>query len=151
MPLEGRGEVRNRGVPQKHGYLGYCTTLFVQQILGMLYALALIKIKDRGAVHLFEAFFKVALVDSHFTAQLLDGDRLTNMLNQNFSGFGDLFTISLIGQKLTTDRIQGLLIDHAIQTLKQEHLSLRINKDILQRIAVFIIENTLQGGSNLGA
>ena len=83
----------------------------------MFHALALVKIEDRGAEHFLESFLQIAFVDGHFTAQLLNGNGFANMLQENFSGPDDLFTVSFIGQELTLETFHFFFSHHAFQAV----------------------------------
>lgn len=98
----------------------------------MLHTLALVKVEYGGAKHFFKSFFQVALIHSHLSAQLLNGDGLTNMLDQYFPGAVDLLTVSLIGQEFTLNNIDLFFTNHTIQAVKQQHLDLCIDKDIFE-------------------
>ena len=81
------------GIAQQQRYLGNTEALFVQQELGMFHTLALVELKDGGAEQLLEAFFQVAFVDGHPAAQVLYGDGLANLLDQDLPGLHDLFAV----------------------------------------------------------
>ena len=106
----------------------------------MLHALALIKIENRRAKHFFKPFFQVAFIHRHLTAQFLNCDGLADMLNQNFSRPAYFFPVSFIGEEFTVDYIDFLIPDHAIHAVQQQHLHLRIDKDIFQAIGIVMIE-----------
>ena len=90
----------------------------------MFHALALIKIKDGGSEKFFEPFFKITFIDRHFAAEFLDGQRLSDMLQQNFPRQNDFFTILFIGQKLALELLRVTLAQHTFQTVQEQHLDL---------------------------
>ena len=65
----------------------------------MLHALLLVEVEYGGAEDFFETFFEVAFVDGYFAAELLDSDRVTDVLKQYFSGSIDTLPAKLIGKK----------------------------------------------------
>jgi hypothetical protein len=72
--------MRYRRIAKQHRHFCYTQTLIVQQVFGMLHTLRLVKIKYSSAEYFFEPLFKIALIDSGFAAQLLNGNGFANML-----------------------------------------------------------------------
>ena len=80
MLFKGSAKVRDGRITQHQAYIGYAQAFVVQQVLGVLHTLALVKFKNGGTKQLFKAFFQVALVDGHLAAQFFNGNGLTNMM-----------------------------------------------------------------------
>ncbi len=114
----------------------------------MLHTLVLVEVEYGGAEQLFEAFLQVTLVDSHFAAQLLDGDGLTDMLDEDLARFHDLVAVSFIGQELALEGLDAfiafLFAQHAFQAIEQEHLHLCIDVDILHAACEVVIQHSFQ-------
>ena len=110
----------------------------------MFHALALVKIEDGGAEHFLEALLQVALIDSHLAAQLLNGERLADVLQKNFPGPDDLFPVGFIGQELTLESFHFFFSYHTFQAIQQQHLALGIDEDVLHAIGVAMVEKGLQ-------
>ena len=144
MLLKGRGEMRNGGITQQHGYFRYTQPFFIKQVFGVFHPLALVKIKYRGAKAFLEPFFQVTLVDRHFPAEFLDGNGFPDMLDQDLPGPHDLFPVCLIGQEFTAHHINFLFPEHAVQAVEQEHLGLGIDIDIFERIGISMVEHSFQ-------
>ena len=70
----------DRRIAEHHGNFGDTEAFFVEQITGMLHALALVEIKNRSAIHFLETLFQVTFIDGDFFAEFFNGDRFTNML-----------------------------------------------------------------------
>ena len=68
MLFKGGAKVRDGSITQHQAYIGYAQALIVQQVLGVLHALALVKLKNGGAKQFFKAFLQVALVNGYFAA-----------------------------------------------------------------------------------
>src|SRR5688500_20170705 len=90
----------------------------------MLHALALVEIKYSSAEKFLKSFFQVTLVDGYFAAQLLNGDRLTDMLQKNFPGANDLLPVVFICEKLALKTFDVFIPQHTFQAIQQEHLGL---------------------------
>ena len=109
----------------------------------MFHPLALVKIEDGRTKHFLEALLQVTFIDGYLPAQLLDGDGLTNLLEQDLAGSGDLFPVGLISQELVGHHI-NLLVFHAIQAVEQKHLGLGIHENILQVAGIGIVKESFQ-------
>ena len=88
-------------VTQKSGNICYTQALFVQQVFGVFHSLLLIKIKYSGAKNFLESFLQIAFVHRNFTAEFLDGNWITNMMQKNISCLVNSFLTTVISQKLT--------------------------------------------------
>ena len=63
MFLKRGAEVGNGGITEHNGDLRNAEAFFIQQVTGMLHALALVEIENGGAKELFEPLFEVAFVN----------------------------------------------------------------------------------------
>ena len=116
MFFEGCRKMRNGRITQHDGNLGNGHTFFVKKIFGMLHPLALVKIENGGAEHFLESLFQVAFIHRHLATKLPDSNGLTNMLQQHFPCFLDLFPVRIIGKELAADDID-LLVLNTIQAV----------------------------------
>ena len=140
MLLKGSGEMRNGGIAQHDGDLGDAQPFFVQQVAGVLHTLALVEIENGRPKHFLKSFFKVAFIDGYFPAEFLDGKGFTDMLQQHFPGFDDFFPVGFIRQEFALEAFYLFFSQHAFQAVKEEHLALGIDKNILQAIRIGMVE-----------
>lgn len=109
----------------------------------MFHALALVEIKNGGPKHFLESLFQVTFIDSHFPAEFLDGNRFSDVLQQYFTCFGDLFTVCFIRQELAGKAFNLFFTYHALKAVQQQHLCLRIDVNVLQAVLVRMIQQRL--------
>ena len=105
----------------------------------MFHALALVKFENGGAVHFFKALFQVTFIHGNPAAQLFDGNGLADLLQQNIPGPGYFFPVVLVVQELAGDDLRLFVFD-IVKAVKQQHLRLRIHKNVLQAVAVIVVE-----------
>ena len=115
----------------------------------MLHALALVEVEYGGAKQLFEPFLKVTFIDGHFTAQFLNGDGLTNMLEQDLAGANDLLPIGIVGQELTLEGFDGLIgifivAQHTLKAVEEQHLHLRIDVNVFEAASKGMVKQSFQ-------
>ena len=106
----------------------------------MLHALTLVEVENSRPEHFFKPFFQVTFVYRYFPAEFLDGKGFANMLQQYFAGFDDLFPVGFIRQEFTLETFYFFFAQHAFQAVKQEHLTLGIDKDIFQAVGIVVVE-----------
>lgn len=144
MLFEGRGEVGYGRITQHDGYFRNAQSFLIEEITRMLHALALIEVEDGGAEHFLETFLEITFVDGHFPAQLLDGKRLTDVLQEHFPGLDYLAPIGFIGEELTLEPFHFLLTYHAFQAVQEQHLALSVDEDVLHAIGVAVVKKGFQ-------
>jgi len=142
--LKGCREVRDGGVAQHDGYLRDAKPLFIEQVAGVFHPLALVKIEDGRAEHLFEPFFQIAFIDRHLPAQFLDGQGLADVLKQDLAGLDDLFAIGFVCEELALEAFDLFLPNHAFQAVEKEHLALGVDIDIFVAAGIAMVEQGLE-------
>jgi hypothetical protein len=140
MFFEGCREMRDGRITEHDRDLRDTQAFFIEQVAGVLHSLALVKIEYSGAEHFLEPFFQIAFVDGYLPAQLLNGQRLADVLQQYFSRLYDLFPVGLIGKEFTLEALDLFFPEHAFQAIKQEHLALSVDINILMTIGVAMIQ-----------
>ena len=106
----------------------------------MLHALALVEIKNGSAEKLLKSFFKVAFVNSYFATKFLDGNRLPDVLQKNFTGANDFLPVVLICEELALETFNILVAQHTFEAVQQQHLRLSVDVNILETVVVIIIK-----------
>jgi len=134
------GEMGNGGVAQHDGNFGDAEAFFVEQVAGVFHALALVEVEDRRSEHLFKPFFQVTFVDGDLAAELLDSERFADMLQEDLAGLDDLIAIGFVGEELALEAFHFFFSDHTFQAIKQEHLALGVDKDVLQAVGIAVIQ-----------
>lgn len=148
VTLERCREMGNRRIAQHHGDFGNTKPFFIKEVTGMFHTLVLVEVENGSAEKLFEALLEVTLVDSHFTAQLFDGDGLTDMLDEDLACSNDLVAVSFIGQELALEGFDAFVAfffsEHALKAVQKEHLNLCIDINILHAACVVMIQHSFQ-------
>lgn len=144
MFFEGGREVGDGGVAEHDGDFGDAEAFFVEQVAGVLHALALVEVEDGGSEHFLESFFEVTFVDGDFATKLLDGEGFADVLQEDLAGIDDLFAIGFVGEEFTLEAFDLFFADHAFQAIKQEHLALGVDEDVLEAIGIGVIQQGFQ-------
>lgn len=131
--------MRDRRITKHQGYIGYTLALFVKQVFRMFHPLTLKEIKNGGSIHFFKSFFKVTLIDGYLTAQCFDGQRFTDVLQEQFPRFCYFFPVGFVGKELTGEGIILITI-HAFQAIQQQHLGLGIDVYIFKASRIAMIQ-----------
>ena len=140
MLFKGRGKVGDGRISQHDGNLGYTQSFFIEQVSGMLHPLALVKVEDGGAEHFLKPFFEVAFVDGYLAAELLDGERFSDMFQENLARMPDLFAVRFVGQELAAEGLHFLFSQHTVEAVKEQHLCLGIEENIFETIRIGMIQ-----------
>ena len=131
MLFERGGKMGNGRVTKQAGNFGDCESFFVQKIFGMFHTLALVEIKNGSAEKLLKSFFKVAFVNSYFATKFLDGNRLPDVLQKNFTGANDFLPVVLICEEFALETFNILVAQHTFEAVQQQHLRLSVDVNIL--------------------
>ena len=110
----------------------------------MFHALALVEVENGGAEQFFKSFFQITLVDGNLAAEFADGKGFADMFQQDFAGQGNFLAVILIGQEFTLKSVYLILAQHTFQAVKQEHLGLGINENILEAVSITMIQYGFQ-------
>jgi hypothetical protein len=89
-------------------------------------------------------FFQIALVDGHFPAELFDGEWFADMAAGGSRGPDDLFPVGFVGEELALEAFHFFFTDHAFEAIKQQHLALGIDEDVLQAVGIGMVEQGFQ-------
>ena len=144
MLFKGSGEVRDGRIAEHDRHLGNTEPFFVQQVAGMFHPLALIEVENGRTEHFLEAFLEVAFVDGHLPAEFPDREWFADMAEEDFPGLDDLFPVGLVGEEFTLKAFYFFFSYHAFQAIKEQHLALGIDIDVLQAIGIGMVQQCLQ-------
>ena len=110
----------------------------------MFHALALVEIENGGAEHLLKSLFQITFVDGDLPAEGFDRERLADLAEEYFPGADDLFPVCFVGEELTLESFHFFLADHAFEAIQEQHLALRIDKNVLQAVGIGMVQQGLE-------
>src|ERR1700730_8134342 len=117
----------------------------------MFHTLALVEIKNSCSEKFLESLLQITFIDSHFPAEFADSERFSDMFQQDFPGQINFFPVRSIGQEFTLEGFHFSFTQHTFQTIKQQHLCLSVDENILQAISIIVVQQPVQHHADTAA